>query len=83
MIRLNIKKDGKVKVKSFIKKDELENYIMNEAISREFIVKTWQDIQIHTNKIWNLNVGTSYIIDNITIAMAGKSRAGMVMLGGK
>ena len=81
MIRLNIKKDGKVEVKSFIKKDELLNYIdkLNSPVT-EFILKY---NQTEANKIWDLNVGTAHNFLDYTIAMAGKSRAGDVMYGGQ
>ena len=36
-----------------------------------------------TNRIWDLNVGTALKINGYVIAMAGKSRAGDIMLGGK
>jgi hypothetical protein len=54
MIRLNVRKDGKVEVKSFINKKDLENYVL------DFIG-----------------------CDQYNIAMAGKSRAGNIMLGGE
>ena len=35
------------------------------------------------DKIWDLNVGTSLSVNGYSIAMAGKSRAGNIMLGGE
>ena len=82
MIRLNIKKDSKVVVKSFIEKKEVRHFIREEL---------WDMTKASDNpnaketaeKIWNLNVGTSINVLGYTIAMAGKSRAGNIMLGGK
>ena len=72
MIRINIKKDGKVKVKSFIKKIDLMNYVLDFIGGGETVITT--------EKIWDLNVGTSMTINNghfkTIISMAGKSRAG-------
>jgi hypothetical protein len=81
MIRLNVRKDGKVEVKSFIKKEDLVNYIdeLNSPVT-EFILKY---NQTEANKIWDLNVGTAHNFLGYTIAMAGKSRAGNVMYGGQ
>ena len=81
MIRLNIKKNGKCFVKSFVKKEDLVNYIdkLNSPVT-EFILKY---NQTEANKIWDLNVGTAHNFLGYTIAMAGKSRAGDLMLGGQ
>jgi hypothetical protein len=69
MIKLNIKKDGKVKVKSFVKKIDLINYVLDFIGGGETVITT--------EKIWNLNVGTSITINNgwfeTTISMSGKS----------
>ena len=69
MIRLNIKKDTKSKVKSFVEKKELENYLFELTVAQNPIVRSGNP----TNDIWNLNVGTSYKFLGYTIAMAGKS----------
>ena len=81
MIRLNIKKNGKCFVKSFVKKEDLVNYIdkLNSPVT-EFILKY---NQTEANKIWDLNVGTAHNFLGYTIAMAGKSRAGNIMYGGQ
>ena len=69
MIKLNIKKDGKVKVKSFVKKIDLINYVLDFIGGGETVITT--------EKIWDLNVGTSMTINNghfkTIISMAGKS----------
>jgi len=80
MIRLNIKKDSKVVVKSFIEKGDLITFIKNDSNIHYYDFKHVLDL---TDEIWDLNVGTSLNIDGYTIAMAGKSRAGNIMLGGK
>jgi len=72
MIRINIKKDTKVTVKSFVKKKELENYLFELTVAQTPIVRSGNP----TNSIWNLNVGTSYKFLGYTFSMAGKSRAG-------
>ena len=79
MIRINIKKDGKITVKSFVKKIDLLSYVLNK-IGTDHSIGNFTDC---SNKIWNLNVGKSINVRNIKISMAGKSRAGMVMFGGK
>ena len=75
MIRINIKKDGKITVKSFVQKIGLIGYVL------DFIGSG--DTKKTADKIWELNVGTSLVHNGYTIAMAGKSRAGDVMYGGK
>ena len=83
MIRINIKKDTKVVVKSFINKIDLDNYVL-DFIGADKIIGNFTNV---ANKIWNLNVGTSMTLDNgfnkTIISMSGKSRAGHVMLGDK
>ena len=76
MIRLNIIKNGKVTVKSFINKIDLDNYVL------DFIgADQYSNFTNTAKKIWNLNVGTSLSVNGYTISMAGKSRAGNIMLG--
>ena len=78
MIRLNITKNGKVFVKSFVQKIDLQNYVL------DFIgADQYSNFTNTAEKIWNLNVGTSLSVNGYTIAMAGKSRAGNIMLGGE
>jgi len=83
MIRINIKKDSKVVVKSFVHKIDLDNYVL-DFIGADKIIGNFTDV---ANKIWNLNVGTSMTLDNgfnkTIISMSGKSRAGNVMYGGQ
>ena len=82
MIRLNIKKDSKVVVKSFIEKKEVRHFIREELWDMTNASLN-PDATETAEKIWNLNVGTSTNVLGYTIAMAGKSRAGNIMLGGK
>ena len=78
MISLNVRKDGKVEVKSFINKKDLENYVL------DFIgCDQYSNFTQTADKIWDLNVGTSLSVNGYSIAMAGKSRAGNIMLGGE
>ena len=83
MIRINIKKDTKVIVKSFINKIDLDNYVL-DFIGSDKVIGNFTNV---ANKIWNLNVGTSMTLDNgfnkTIISMSGKSRAGNVMYGGQ
>ena len=76
MIRLNITKNGKIFVKSFIKKIDLHNYVLDYIGCDQY-----SNFTQTAEKIWNLNVGTSLSVNGFTIAMAGKSRACDVMLG--
>jgi len=78
MIKLNIKKDNKVKIKSFIEKKDLENYLFKKTLESKKLVS-----DNPTDKIWNLNVGTSINFLGYTISMAGKSRDGNIMYGGQ
>lgn len=72
MIRINIRKDGKITVKSFISKIDLIGYVL------DFIGSG--DTKKTADKIWELNVGTSLVHNGYTIAMAGKSRAGKYLV---
>ena len=72
MIRINIKKDTKVTVKSFVKKIDLKSYVLDK-IGTDHSIGNFTDC---SNKIWNLNVGQSINVRDIKISMAGKSRAG-------
>ena len=88
MIRLNVRKKDKVEVKSFVQKKDLLNYL--NTIDFFGVTKIfWKDNtytsiqEILADKIWDLNVGTSLSVNGYTIAMAGKSRAGNIMLGGE
>jgi len=73
MIKINIKKDNKVQVKSFIKKIDLMNYVLN-YIGWDL---SGSNTKTTANKIWNLNVGSSLKINNghfeTIISMSGKS----------
>ena len=69
MIKLNIKKNNKVQVKSFANKTELDDHVLDFIGGGETVITT--------EKIWDLNVGTSITINNgwfeTTISMSGKS----------
>ena len=73
MIRLNIIKNGKVTVKSFINKIDLDNYVL-DFIGADKVIGNFTNV---ANKIWNLNVGTSMALDNgfnkTIISIIGKS----------
>ena len=83
MLKINIKKNNQVQVKSFINKIDLDNYVL-DFIGADKVIGNFTNV---ANKIWNLNVGTSMTLDNgfnkTIISMAGKSRAGNVMYGGQ
>jgi len=94
MIRLNIKKDGKVKVKSFLSYRELVMFLktlplygvikIDNFLSDKSQVLLGLPIEYKlADKLWNLNVGTAFNHSGYKFAMAGKSRAGNIMLGGK
>ena len=81
MIRLNIRKNGKTEVKSFVTKGELikflrgdENFLLTEIPNNCFNI---------ADKLWDLNVGTALTHSGYTFAIAGKSRAGNIMYGGQ
>ena len=81
MIRINIKTYDKVKVKSFVNKNDLITYC-NKLLSE--VPQMDNAGEELANQIWETNVGQS-VRSNIghVIAVAGKSRAGHVMLGDK
>ena len=66
MVKINIKKDGKITTKSFISKIDLVGYIL------DFIGGC--DTKKTADKIWQLNVGTSLTYNGYTIAMAGRGQ---------
>jgi len=69
MLKINIKKNNKVKVKSFVEKKELENYLFELTVAQTPIVRAGNP----TNNIWNLNVGSSYKFLGYIISIIGKS----------
>ena len=79
MIRLNIRKNGKCFVKSFVKKIDLQNFVLDKI----GVADQCNNFTETANTIWDLNVGTSLKVNGYTIAMAGKSRAGNIMYGGQ
>ena len=84
MIRLNVRKDGKVEVKSFIQKNDLISYL-DKDLDLHNIICNFPNHSVFelADNIWDLNVGTALTHGNYTFAMAGKSRAGNIMLGGE
>ena len=79
MIKLNIRKNNKSTVKSFITKRALTHDL-------QFILDFplhWNDRETLSEKLWDLNVGTTYDIFGFKFAMAGKSRDGNIMYGGQ
>ena len=94
MIRLNVKKDNKIEVKSFISFRSLVMYLKELDLygvvkyknlfssKSQVLLGLPLEYQV-ADKLWNLNVGTAFIHSGYKFAMAGKSRAGMVMFGGK
>ena len=86
MIRINIRSNNLIEVKSFVTKDDLEKYVRTDLtlLVGNNINGALQEAEILTNKIWETNVGQSVKSDlGHVIAVAGKSRAGDVMYGGK
>jgi len=69
MIRINIKKDGKITTKSFNKKIDLTSYVLDK-IGTDHSIGNFTDC---SNKIWNLNVGQSINVRDIRISISGKS----------
>ena len=81
MRRYNVVKDGKLVVKSFEKIDQLTDYL--DEINIPVTVHILKYNQTISDKLWDLNVGSALNQSGYTFAMAGKSRAGDIMLGGK
>ena len=79
MIRINIKKDTKITVKSFSKKIDLKSYVLDK-IGTDHSIGNFTDC---SNKIWNLNVGQSINVRDIRISISGKSFDHNSMLGDK
>ena len=68
MLKINIKKNNQVQVKSFFQKKELENYLFELTLESKKLVS-----KNPTNNIWNLNVGSSYKFLGYIISIIGKS----------
>ena len=85
MIRLNVKQNDRVQVVSFIEKKELQSWLYSYAIGLLALEykKTLTICKKLTDQIWEANVGSAVKYQHITFAVAGKSRAGNIMLGGK
>ena len=86
MIRLNIRKDGKIETKSFMNKKELV-YKLNKlklfgVVGVEYEDGTYKTIQeILADKIWNGRVAQTFEHSGYAITINGKQRAGSVIMG--
>jgi hypothetical protein len=69
MLKINIKKNNQVQVKSFFQKKELENYLFELTVANIPCVTEGNP----ANNIWNLNVGSSYKFLGYIISIIGKS----------
>lgn len=85
MIRINIKTYDKIWVKSFTNKIDLEIYCRNLCLLVGHDYHSHMiDAENLAEKIYNTNVGQSFKTDlGYVISIAGKSRAGNIMFGGK
>ena len=81
MKRLNIKTYDKIWVKSFVNKKDLISYCKKILSCVPQMDNAPEEL---ANEIWETNVGQS-VRSNIghVISVAGKSRAGNIMFGGK
>jgi len=79
MIRINVKTYDTIKVKSFINKKDLEIYCRKILSCVPQMDNAPMEL---ANEIWETKVGQS-VRSNIghVISVAGKSRAGNIMLG--
>lgn len=78
MIRLNIKKNGLINVKSFTEKKDLEHYLFKMAIKSKRIFTVLEN---PSNEIWNGNVAQSFNFDGYIISISAKSADHNSMLG--
>ena len=86
MIRLNIRKDGKIETKSFMNKKELVSKLnklkLFGVIGVEYEDGTYKTIQeILADKIWNGRVAQTFEHSGYAITINGKQRAGSVIMG--
>lgn len=65
MIRVNVIKDTKQVLKSFLTYDELVSYLRELKI---------HGVLLTAKEIWNLNVGSAYKNGGYIFALAGKTR---------
>ena len=81
MIRLNIKYKDKLETKSFMNVKELADYLKTKFAHYLLNDGAWL---VKANTIYNLGVGEKFdLFTDYRISVNGKSRAGMVMFGGK
>ena len=76
MIRINIRSNNLIEVKSFVTKDDLEKYVRTDLtlLVGNNINGALQEAEILTNKIWETNVGQSVKSDlGHIISVSGKS----------
>ena len=66
MIRLNIKKNGLINVKSFTEKKDLEHYLFKMAIKSKRIFTVLEN---PSNEIWNGNVAQSFNFDGYILLL--------------
>ena len=65
MRKINIRKNGKIETRSFIKKDDLISYLRKNL--------DFHGVLLLAESIWNLNVGTSYEAFGYKFSCASKS----------
>jgi len=76
MIRINIRSNNLIEVKSFVTKDDLEKYVRTDLtlLVGNNINGALQEAEILTNKIWETNIGQSVKSDlGHIISVSGKS----------
>ena len=76
MIRLNIRRNGKIVTKSFMKKIDLDNFVLDFIGAGKNMNFTET-----SNKIWNGGVAETFNINGFAITINGKQRAGNVIMG--
>ena len=86
MIRLNIRKDGKIETKSFMNKKELVSKLNKLKLfgvtGVEYEDGTYKTIQeILADIIWNGGVAETFEHSGYAITINGKQRAGSVIMG--
>ena len=77
MLKINIKKDGKITTKSFVKKIDLKSYVLDK-IGTDHSIGNFTDC---SNKIWDLNVGQSINVRDIRISVKSRNSDDNIMLG--
>ena len=76
MIRINVRSNNLIEVKSFVSKDDLEKYVRTDLtlLVGNNINGALQEAETLADKIWDTNVGQSVKSDlGHVIAVAGKS----------